>query len=385
MVGTPFQIIVMKHGTSASFKTAQVFSQDRRTDFSLLAAVVCLSVFGLLMVYNASQFEAFQDLGDKYYFIKQQLVWVALGFLSLGFFSLFDYHRLEKIATPFFLFSVILLLLVFVPGLGVSAGGAHRWLKVAGLTIQPAEIIKLSSVVFLSDFFKNRVKTLPFVAIVGVTITIIGLLQKDLGSAIVFAITVFGVYFTAGARVAHFLPLLIASLAGFIGFILSSSYRQQRVLAFLDPFADPQGFSYHISQVLIALGSGGLFGLGIGQSRQKFAYIPEVTTDSIFSIIGEEFGFFGGVIFTAMIGFLIWRSFTVAEKATDKFGKLLASGIALWLGTQAIVNLGAMVSIIPLTGVPLPFVSYGGSALLVNLASVGILLNISKQANLKKS
>lgn len=356
-------------------------AQSHKIDLALLGVVFFLSMVGLLMVYDASQFEAFHDFHDKYYFIKQQIIWVILGLISLGFFSFFDYHHLRKIALPFFLFSFFLLILVFIPGFGVSAGGAHRWLKLAGFTIQPTEIIKLSAVIFFSSLFEKKSKSLPFFLILAVVGGLIGIFQKDLGSAVVFSIVSFGIYFVAEAPLVHFISLLGMSFLGGIGLILVAPYRMKRVLAFLDPFADPQGFSYHISQVLIALGSGGLFGVGIGQSRQKFAYIPEVTTDSIFSIVGEEFGFLGSLILIALIGFLVMRGFKVAGQACDNFGKLLAVGLTLWLGAQAAVNLAAMVSLMPLTGVPLPFISYGGSALLANLIAVGILLNISKQTN----
>lgn len=362
------------------FQSPRVLSQVHSQDFILLGVVVFLSLFGLLMVYDSSQVEAFADFGDKYHFAKQQVMWVILGFSSMTFFSFFDYHRLQKIALPLLLFSFLLLLLVFVPGLGVAVGGAHRWLRVASLTIQPAEIIKLAAIIFFACIFQKEVRTAPFLIVFAAVSIIVGIFQRDLGSAIVFALISFGVYFLAGAKLRYFLSLVTFGVIGFIGFILSSAYRKQRVMAFLDPFTDPQGFSYHISQILIALGSGGLFGLGIGQSRQKFAYIPEVATDSIFSIIGEELGFFGCVIFISLLGYLILRAFKIAESAPDNYGKYLAAGLTLWIGSQAVVNLGAMVSLIPLTGVPLPFISYGGSALLANLVAVGILLNISKQS-----
>jgi cell division protein FtsW len=361
----------------------RIFSQDHKIDVAFLGIVVFLAVFGLLMVYDASQFEAFRSFGDKYYYVRQQSISFFIGILALFFCTLFDYHRLEKFALPALLFSFLLLLLVFVPGLGISAYGAHRWLKVPGTTIQPAEIIKLSSVIFFAALFQKKVKTAPFVVILGLVCLIVGLFQKDLGSTIVFALVSFGMYFVAGAPILYFLGLGAASLLGAIGFILIAPYRIKRVLAFLDPFADPQGFSYHISQVLIAIGSGGFFGLGIGQSRQKFAYIPEVTTDSIFSILGEELGFAGCLFFIALLGFLIRRGFKIAQNAPDNFGKFLATGLTLWLGVQAVINLAAMVSLMPLTGVPLPFISYGGSALIANLIASGILLNISKQGNIK--
>lgn len=356
------------------------FHQTKKTDYWLLALALILTAFGLLMVYDSSQVEAFRDLGDRYYFFRSQVIWVGLGLGGLIFTTFFNYKIYQKLSLVFFIGSLILLTLVFIPGLGVQAGGAHRWLRLAGFTIQPAEIIKLSTIIFLAHLFEKQVRVAPFLIILGLVSLIIGILQKDLGSAIIYTLISLSLYFVAGGPIKHFLPLIGMGLLGFVGFVLTSSYRMKRVLAFLDPFADPQGFSYHISQVLIALGSGGLLGLGVGQSRQKFAYIPEVSTDSIFSVIGEEFGFIGGVILLIVIGLLVFRGFKIASEAQDNFGRLLASGLTIWLGSQAVVNLASMVSLVPLTGVPLPFISYGGSALLANLIAVGILLNISKSS-----
>lgn len=389
---------------SLKFTSPQIASQGHRADLVLLGSVLVLALFGLLMVYDASQFEAFQSFGDKYYFIKQQTLSFILGLFSLVFFSLLDYHRLQKIALLGLLSSLLLLLLVFIPGLGVAAYGAHRWLRVFGFTIQPAEIIKLSTVIFLADLFsrslpgekksklgclsalsshKGKSALRPFLLLVVGVSLIVGVFQKDLGSAVVFNVITLGTYFVAGAPLVHFLGFLAAGFLAMVGLVLAAPYRIKRVLAFLDPFTDSQGFSYHITQVLIALGSGGFLGLGVGQSRQKFAYIPEVTTDSIFSIVGEEFGFIGGTILISLFGFLIIRGLKITQNAADNFGKFLAAGLTVWLGVQAVVNLAAMVSLIPLTGVPLPFISFGGSALLVNLIAVGILLNISKQTTTK--
>lgn len=363
--------------------SARIIPQVQRIDFILLVSVILISLFGLLMVYDASQFEAFQDFGDKYYYIKQQVISVIVGFGALGFMFFFDYHKLQKLALPAFLITLVLLLLVFVPGLGVMAGGAHRWLRFPGFSLQPAELIKLTSVFLFALYFQKKASVLPFLVILGLITFIVGVLQKDLGSAVVFCLTLFGVYFASGASIMKFILMVPVGLISAIGFVLSSAYRKQRVLAFIDPFADPQGYSYHISQVLIAIGSGGLFGVGIGQSRQKFSYIPEVTTDSIFSVVGEELGLFGSLILICLLGFIVLRGFRIAETAPDTFGKLLASGLTIWLGVQAAVNLAAMVSLIPLTGVPLPFISFGGTAMVVNLIAVGILLNISKQADIK--
>lgn len=353
--------------------------QNKKLNYWIFCIVFLLSSLGLLMVFDASSYEAFKDFGDKFYFIRKQLISALIGLALIGLFTFFDYHRLEKYALLTFIVSVVLLLLVFIPGFGVLAGGAHRWLDIGGITIQPAEIIKLTAVIYLASIFKNRVQTKQFIIVLGIVAIIVGVFQKDLGSAIVFSLIVFTLYFVAGAPVTSFIGLFFAGIIGAIIFIISAPYRIQRVLAFLDPFADPQGYTYHITQVLIAIGSGGLFGLGIGQSRQKFSYIPEVTTDSIFSVIGEEFGFIGCLLLISLFIFLVSLLFKIIERAPDRFGKLLATGFVTWIGAQVIVNLSAMVSLLPLTGVPLPFISYGGSALIANLVTIGILLNISRQ------
>ncbi len=362
----------------------QKTSRGKKIDPWLLSTVILLCLFGLLMVFDASSFEAFNEFGDKLYLIRQQLISAVIGFILLVFFTFFDYHKLEKYALPMLLISVFLLLLVFIPGFGVLAGGAHRWLKFGGFTIQPAEIIKLASIIYLASIFQKKVQTKKFIVLLSVVAVIVGVFQKDLGSALVYSFISFTLYFIAGAPASHFIGLLLAGMAGVVGFIITAPYRIQRVLAFIYPFSDPEGYTYHIAQVLIAIGSGGFLGLGIGQSRQKFSYIPEVSTDSIFSIIGEEFGFVGCLFLIALIYILIFRSFKIIEQAPDRFGKLLSVGVVAWLGSQTVVNLSAMVSLVPLTGVPLPFISYGGSALIVNLVAVGILLNISRQGNLAR-
>lgn len=356
----------------------KITSKSWKMDLYLLMAAIFLTLFGLMMVYDVSAVQALNDYGDKYFYVKQQLVWIMVGFSVLTFFSFFDYSYLKKVATPIFILSTILMVAVFIPGLGIGAGGAHRWLRVGGLTIQPGEIMKLTSVIFFASIFQKQKSFLFFMGIVALVSTILAVLQRDLGTTVVFFLTSVSMFFIAGAPLSYFVATPIIALAGFTLFIITSEYRKHRVLAFLDPFSDPQGYSYHISQVLIALGSGGLFGLGLGQSRQKFEYIPEVSTDSIFAVIGEEFGFIGGLALIAVFAFLIYRGLNIAEETEDGFGKLVSFGITALLGFQVIVNLAAMVSLTPLTGVPLPFVSYGGSALLANLTGIGILLNISK-------
>ncbi len=351
-------------------------------DLPLLVSVVVLTLFGLLMVYDASAAQASQSLSDKYFFIRQQSIWSILGLTGLLLASFFDYTIYKKLALPVFLISLILIVIVTIPGIGSAAYGAHRWLKLGPLTIQPAEIIKLSSIIFFALLLLKKNKSLPFFILFGFIALVVGGLQRDLGTTVVFTIIAMGMYFISGNSLKYFLAFIPVVFGAFALLISGSVYRRNRILAFMDPFADPEGYTYHISQVLIALGSGGIFGRGIGQSRQKFNFIPEVTTDSIFAIVGEELGFVGCFVLIVCFCFLVYKAFSIATRAEDEFARLLAGGIGLWLGSQVVVNLGAMVSMIPLTGVPLPFISYGGSALLANLVAVGILLNISKSTKI---
>lgn len=356
--------------------------QHKGIDLSLLITVVILMIFGAVMVYDASVVQGLNDFKDSYYYIRQQLIWSSFGFISMFFFSHFNYKKFKIYSLPAILFSLLLLLAVFIPGLGVSGGGAHRWLRIGSITLQPAEIIKLTGVIYLASVFEKKARLLPFLILVAVVSIITAILQRDLGSTLVFVAIAIFVYFAAGAPIWHFFLSLPVGLAAILALIFTSGYRSKRIMAFLDPFSDPQGFSYHISQVLIALGAGGLFGLGFGHSRQKFEYIPEVSTDSIFGIIGEELGFFGSVFLIGLFVFLIFRGLKIAQNSSDNFGKILALGLTCWLGIQVVINLSAMTALLPLTGVPLPFISYGGSALVANLTAVGILLNISKSNNL---
>lgn len=363
-----------------NFKKIRLQSQKQTIDLPLLTTVGVLVIFGLIMVYDASVVQGLKDFKDGYYYIRQQLIWVGLGILSLIFFSGFEYKKFKPLAPILLFFSFLLLLAVFIPGLGISGGGAHRWLKIGMLTLQPAEIIKLTGVIFLASVFEKKARLLPFILLTLAVIFVTAVLQKDLGSSIVFVAISTALYISAGGSLWHFLLALPAALLGLVALIITSSYRSRRILAFLDPFSDPQGFTYHISQVLIALGSGGLFGLGLGHSRQKFEYIPEVSTDSIFGIVGEELGFVGALLLLGLFFILILRGIKIAQNCTDNFGKILALGLTFWLGIQVIINISSMTALLPLTGVPLPFISYGGSALVANLTAVGILLNISKQS-----
>ncbi len=362
---------------------ASLKSQEQRIDRIILLIAVILTVFGVFMVYNASVVVAFRDFGDKYFYARQQAIWAFLGLVMLFLASKFPYQKIAKFAVPLMVLAIGLLILVLIPGIGTQALGARRWLGLAGFSVQPAELAKLVSIIFMASFLTKKGGKIQLWLLMIVLVGLI-LAEPDLGTAVILAGSSLSLYFVSGGS------LIILSLAGIIGFlagiglILLSPYRKERLLTFLDISRDPLGASYHVRQVLLALGSGGMFGLGVGASRQKYEYLPEAMTDSIFAIIGEELGFLGGLFLLIAFLILIYRGMEVARRAPDQFGQLLATGIIAWIAIQTLINLAAMVAIVPLTGVPLPFISYGGSSLIITLTGVGILLNISKYQLAKK-
>lgn len=332
------------------------------------------------MIYDASSFVAFRDFSDKYHYVKDQFVWMLLGFGALAFFSLFDYRKLYNLALPILLLALLLLTLVFIPGIGVSLLGAHRWINLGMFTLQPAEFVKLALAIYLAAWFSNKEKgRLPaFLLLMGLILGLV-IAEPDMGTTVVILAEALAVYFLSGANLFYFFLMGPAvALLGFI-FIKISPYRARRLEAFLNIDSSLQSSSYHVKQILIALGAGGLTGVGLGNSLQKYAYLPESTTDSIFAIIAEELGFAGAIALIIFFIFIISRCFHIAVNASDNFGKLLAGGITVFLATQTIINLASQTALIPLTGIPLPFISYGGSSLIVDFAAIGILLNISRQ------
>jgi cell division protein FtsW len=349
-------------------------------DLPLLLGVGILSIIGLIIIYDASVVEAFRRFSDKFFFVKQQAVWTMLGLFLALLLANIPYGIYKKLGSIFFILTLVLLFLVLVPGFSSRTLGARRWLVLGGLTIQPAELVKLSLVIYLAALFEKKQKFMHFLTVIGMVAGLI-MLEPDMGTTIVVSVLAAGMYFISGAPLMGFVLASILALSSFVILIFSSEYRKARVITFFNPTSDPLGASYHIRQVLIALGSGGLFGLGIGKSRQKYEYIPAATTDSIFSIVAEELGFFGSLLIIGCFILIIIRMFKITLKCPERYGLLLAGGISIWLGAQILLNLSTMVALVPLTGVPLPFISYGGSSTLVNLAAIGILLNISKYAN----
>ncbi|MCL6096490.1 MAG: putative lipid II flippase FtsW [Patescibacteria group bacterium] len=355
----------------------------KKIDILLLLSVVFLTLFGLFMIYDASSFVAFRDFGDKYHYIKDQFFWIILGLVSLGAFSFFDYRKLFNLALPVLIVGILLLVMVFLPGLGVTLLGARRWVDFQIFILQPSEFVKLGLAIYLAAWFSSKEKGrfLAFLMLLGLVVFLV-MLEPDMGTAVIILSEALVVYFLSGANMLHF--ALLTPIVAVLGFILIKlePYRLARLTTFLNPDQSLATSSYHVRQILIALGSGGLTGVGFGNSLQKYAYLPENTTDSIFAIIAEELGFLGATIVILLFVVVVWRGFHIAIHAKDKFGRLLAGGITTFLAMQIFINLAAQTALLPLTGIPLPFISYGGSALIINLAAVGILCNISRQKNI---
>lgn len=361
-------------------------SHSHPPDYVLWGAIGALLIFGLVMLSSAGSVLGFQRYDDANYFLKEQLVSVFIGLIGLTVLSRIDYHHWYKWSVPVFLLSVILLLILFFPGIGSLYLGARRWINLGFFTIQPSELAKLGMVIYLAAWVDRRQHSLklareslfPFLATVGLVVVLV-LAQPDLGTATVIVATSFLMYFVAGAPLRHLAGLLVAGFSFLLIMIRIAPYRTQRFTVFLNPDLDPLGIGYHINQALLAIGTGGWLGLGLGRSRQKFNYLPEPAGDSIFAVTAEELGFLFTLIFITLWGFVIYRGLQIARAAPDRFGQLLATGIIIWLGLQAFINIGALSGLLPLTGIPLPFLSHGGSAMISNLAAIGILLNISRQ------
>ncbi len=369
-------------------------NNEKKADKILLYTVIALLVFGLVMIASAGVIYSQTRFADAYYFFKHQFFFgVIPGLVILHVFSRFDYHFWRKISVPFFFVSVIFLILVFVPGVGSRIYGASRWIQLGPFSFQPSEMAKLAIIIYLAAWLESRgtrkIKDvfeglLPFLGIMG----LIGFLimkQPDTGTLGIIVLTSLVIFFISGASIRHIFSLgALGSLALWI-LIKIEPYRFDRITTFMDPAADPQGIGYQINQALLAIGSGGFFGVGLGHSRQKFNYLPEPVGDSIFAIIGEELGMIGAAILVILFVVLALRGIKIAKNAPDTFGRLVAAGISVWIVLQAFINIGANIALIPLTGVPLPFVSYGGTSLIFLMAAVGILLNISKQADMTAS
>ncbi|MCI0778014.1 MAG: putative lipid II flippase FtsW [Chloroflexi bacterium] len=357
-------------------------------DYLLLGLVVGLVAVGLLIVYSSSFALGLLAFNDANYFVIRQAIWAVIGLALLLVVMRVDYRWLRSISPLLMLIAIVSLVAVLVPGLGVERGGAQRWIAIGPLpAVQPSEFAKLALIIYVAAWLSGKDTVVrsfalgfaPFVFMVGIVAGLI-LLEPDTGTAAVLILTTVTLFFIAGASLSHLAALMgIGSVAaGFL--VLTSGYRLDRILAFLNPDSDPSGVGFHTLQLLIGLGSGGIEGLGLGASRQKFFYIPGSHTDGVFAVVGEELGFIGAMGVIILFAVLVYRGFRIVLHAQDDFGYLLAAGVVCWIAFQALINVGGITRAIPMTGIPMPFLSYGGSALASLLAGIGILLSVSRRA-----
>jgi cell division protein FtsW len=357
-------------------------------DLWLFGVAVLLLSAGVVMVYSASAIVAGERFNDPYFFLKKQLSWALLGAAAMLGAARLDYRHLERLVVPALVVAGVLLVLVLVPPLGQSINGTRRWIRLGAVSFQPAELAKLALVLYLAAFVARRPELLgdlrrgllPPLLVAGGFAALV-FVQPDLGNCLTLIALTFGLLYLAGAparylgwAVAPALPLLAIA-------IYVAPYRLRRMTAFWDPWSDPRGSGFQIIQSWLAFGNGGLLGQGVGGSRQKLFYLPEAHTDFIFAVIGEELGFLGAALFVALFAVLVWRGLRIGLRMSEPFGAYLALGITLLIATQILVNLGVVTGLLPTKGLPLPFVSFGGSALVMTMLSTGVLLNISQHAH----
>ncbi len=358
-------------------------------DKFLIFIILALLIFGLVSLSSASSVVSYEKFGDVYYFFKHQLFGLLVGLAAFWFFAKVDYHVWQKYAFGFLIFSILLLLLVFIPGLSANYGKSRSWINIFGYSLQPSEFVKLSFLLYLAAWLQARKEDLhdyargigTFVAVLGL-VGFLMLLQPDVGTLSIIGLTALVVYFVGGGKVKHILSLIVLGVLALVALVNINPYQMNRFKCMLEPGYSPDKVCYQTNQSLIAVGSGGILGRGFGESRQKYMYIPEVSGDSIFAVIAEENGLVGSALLILAFGFLFLRGYFVSRHAPDEFGRNLAIGIVSWLTIQTIINIGGTINMMPMTGVPLPFVSYGGTAILAVLSACGILVNISKQTKI---
>jgi len=355
-------------------------------DYWLLVITFSLVLIGIIMVYSSSSIYALQKYTDSYFFLKRQSLFALIGFSLLIVLLFTDYHYYYKIIYPLLVLSGLLMLAVFIPGIGYKVGGAHRWIRMGFFQFQPSELAKISIIFYMAYSLskkEDKIKSLivgflPHLIITGFFLALL-MMQPDFGTAISLAFIVFLLLFAAGARLSYLITALFVLVPGVWFMIMNAPYRKKRILAFLNPWEDPANTGFQIIQSFLAFYSGGIFGLGLGDGRQKLFYLPEAHTDFIFSVLGEELGLVGVVGILLLLGLFLYRGIRISLKAPDLFGTYLALGITVLISFQAITNIAVVMGLLPTKGLTLPFLSYGGTSLVCNLAAVGILLNISAQ------
>ena len=361
-------------------------------DKLLFTSTLALITLGILMIYSSSAIRAQERFGDPYFFLKRQLVWAFLGILVMIWVMNRDYRGWQRLAFPLFLFSFLSLILVLIPHVGVKVNGARRWISLFGLSFQPAELAKIALVVFLAYLVSKKglqVKEfshglLPLLVATGILIIPI-LLQPNFGNVVVLLSVALMISYLGGARIWHLMLLSLGSIPFLILIMMNFTHARSRLLALIDPSRVPESARYQIKQSFYALGPGGLLGRGLGDGIQKLFYLPEPHTDFIFAIIGEEMGFLGASLIILLFAIILWRGTRIALRAPDPFGRFAAMGITCLIVSQALINVGMVMGLLPTTGLPLPFISFGGSSLILSLMEIGILLNISHQVELRAS
>jgi len=361
--------------------------RERLLIFIIVLALLCV---GIVMIYSTSAIFADSKFGSNYYFLKRQLIWVTLGLIGFFSFSNIDYHRLRKFGRLGVIVAIVLLVAVFLPYIGRTAGGAKRWVSIGFFSFQPSEIAKYAMILFLADYLDRKQKTVqlfwkgfvPPCLVLGMCLLLI-VAQPDLGTVIAIALVSLIIFFVGRVRLLHIATLILGSLPGLYVLLWRTPFRRKRILAFLDPWKDPQGTGFQIIQSFIALGSGGLFGVGLGQSRQKLFYLPEAHTDFIFSIMGEELGLIGTLSVVILFMLFLVLGMKITFYAPDFFGQLLAAGIVSMISLQTIINISVVTGSIPTKGLPLPYISFGGSSLLLIMIATGVLMNIAQQGGEK--
>lgn len=351
-------------------------------DYHFLFVTFLLVLFGLLMLYSASSSRAYASSGDSLHFVKGQLGGIAFGVVAMVACMKIDYHTLVRLSPAAYIVGVVLLVLVLVPGVGTTVNGATRWL----FHFQPSELMKFVIILFVGYYLDKNRRYLnkffrgfcPCLMIVGL-VALLLMLEPHFSATILVLFTTLVMMFTAGGRFKHFVVIIVCAVAMCVVLIMMEPYRLQRITSFLNPFADKQGSGWQIVQSLYAIGSGGIFGVGFGKSRQKYMSLPEPHNDFIFSVIAEELGWVGAIIVIVLFAYFVYRGIKIAYKAPDILGRILVVGVVAIIGIQAVINIGVVTATLPVTGMPLPFFSYGGTAMTFTLAEIGLVLNVSKQ------
>ena len=373
--------------TAARRRTAPVrWLSALPTSAALGILVTLLCVVGLVMVGSASPVISLMTYHSPWTIFIRQTLWMVVGVAALLIFARIDYRKWRKLGIPLVVVTIGLLFAVLVPGLGVTAGGSSRWIGFGLLRLQPSELMKLAIVVFAADIVVRRMdRSAPakqvIAPVLGVLVVAAALIikQPDMGTAMVLSCTAFGILFMSGIPLAPLTKVVLAFTGIAVVFAVSDSYRRDRILSFVNPGAHQSGSGYQVWQSLIGLGSGHVFGLGLGGGREKWGTLPNAHTDFIFSVVGEELGLVGAIFIMGLFFALAWYGFRAAGRAPDRFGCLVAVGVTTWITSQAVINMGAVIGVLTVTGIPLPFISFGGSSLVITLAAVGILMNIALQ------